>query len=196
VPYLAAWLSDHPIKNDKEAPLWVNLGNYHHLRQINYVRIRSLLQYTAERAGVKKRVNPHSFRHARATFLANHLTEFQMNQYLGWVQGSNMPSTYIHMSGKNTDAALLRMHGIKVDESKEVKLAIKKCPRCTMTNASTATFCVRCGGVIDEREAAELDEKRQCYLNERTESDRLMNMLFKDPEVVAVIRKKLAEVPS
>ncbi|MEA3378864.1 MAG: hypothetical protein U9Q69_04460 [Nanoarchaeota archaeon] len=44
-------------------------------------------------AGVDKKHNPHTFRHSRASYLANYLTEFQMNQYFGWVQGSDMPST-------------------------------------------------------------------------------------------------------
>ena len=50
--------------------------------------------------------------------MANHLTEFQMNQYFGWIQGSDMPSTYVHMSGKNVDEALLRMNGVAVEVNK------------------------------------------------------------------------------
>lgn len=41
-------------------------------------RLKQRLRRIAKRAGIKKKVNPHSFRHARATFLANLLTEAQM----------------------------------------------------------------------------------------------------------------------
>jgi hypothetical protein len=47
--------------------------------------------------------------------MANPLTEFQMNHYFGWTQGSNMPSTYVHLSGKDLDGAILKMNGQKVD---------------------------------------------------------------------------------
>ena len=85
--YLATWRSDHPLKNNREAALWVNLIGEHKL--VGYSRWRKVLVELARISGIQKRVNPHSFRHARATQLAEHLTEFQMNQYLGWKQRSD-----------------------------------------------------------------------------------------------------------
>ena len=191
-PYLATWLNDHSRKDDREAPLWVNIGPYNTRQQISYVRLRKLISDLGKKAGIKKRCNPHSFRHARATVLADHLTEFQMNQYFGWIQGSNMPATYVHMSGKNTDLALLKLHGIEVDENdKPATMKPKKCPRCTNINSHNSSFCVRCGAVLDPRKAAELDGKRETYEQERENSDRIMNLLLRDPEVVAVIKRKL-----
>ena len=70
-------------------------------------------------AGINKRVYPHLFRHSRATIMASHLTEFQMNQYFGWIQGSKMASTYVHLSGRDLDNALLEFNGMEV--SKNVK---------------------------------------------------------------------------
>lgn len=39
----------------------------------------------------EKPVNPHHFRHSRATYLANYLTEAQMCEWFGWVHGSRVP---------------------------------------------------------------------------------------------------------
>ena len=75
-----------------------------------------MLHVTAIRAGIAKRVNPHSFRHARASNLANFLTEAQMKEYLGWVGDSRMASTYVHLSGRNIDNALFKLNGIKTED--------------------------------------------------------------------------------
>jgi hypothetical protein len=44
--------------------------------------------------------------------MANYLTEAQMNAYFGWVQGSGMPSVYVHLSGRDIDDAVLKANGI------------------------------------------------------------------------------------
>ena len=54
-----------------------------------------------------------------------------MKEYLGWVQGSDMASTYIHLSGRNMDDALLRVNGTKLDDKTELKnISVKRCPKC------------------------------------------------------------------
>ncbi len=89
-PHLATWINNHPLKNDREAAVWVCIGSKCMNQKMDYETIRMMIHKVFRRAGIQKRHNPHTFRHSRATFLANHLTEFQMNQYFGWVQGSDM----------------------------------------------------------------------------------------------------------
>lgn len=35
-----------------------------------------------------------------------------MNVYFGWVQGSGMPSIYVHLSGRDIDDAILKANGV------------------------------------------------------------------------------------
>lgn len=44
--------------------------------------------------------------------MTNYLTEAQMNVYFGWVQGSDMPGVYVHLSGRDVDDAILKANGI------------------------------------------------------------------------------------
>ncbi|GAG38420.1 unnamed protein product, partial [marine sediment metagenome] len=111
-PYLAEWLENHPFNEDSDAFLWVGIGNVGRGEFLKYPALRKMLVNVAKKAKVKKKVNPHNFRHSRATFLANHLTEAQMNQYLGWVRGSDMAATYVHLSGRDVDDAILKMRGL------------------------------------------------------------------------------------
>ena len=48
--------------------------------------------------------------------MANYLTEAQMNLYFGWIQGSDMPSVYVHLSGRDVDDAVLKANGITAKE--------------------------------------------------------------------------------
>jgi len=194
-PYLSTWLQNHPFRNDNNAPLWINVGTTKHHEIVKYCTITSMLQRLFKRAEIKKRCNPHMFRHSRATFLADHLTEFQMNQYFGWIQGSNMPSTYVHMSGKEIDSSILALNGIKSKESsKEIALKPKICSRCDTINAVDSKFCCKCAGILDIKTAYELQEKTEKEKEIRKNSDNVLNTLMKDPEFVAVFVNKMREL--
>lgn len=196
-PLLVIWLQHHPRKNDKEAPLWLNIGKKNHQNLLRYDGIHSFLSRLFESAGINKRFNPHLFRHSRATQMAQHLTEFQMNQYFGWIQGSKMPATYVHMSGKNLDQSILAMNGLKPQgKPAEAAFKPKPCPRCQITNSPDATYCMKCAGILDIKVALELQEKVQKEQQMRQESDALMNLLIKDPDVLKVITQKIKAITS
>ncbi len=50
------------------------------------------------------------FRHSRATFLAQYLTESQLCVYFGWRQGSDMPKVYVHLSGRDILPAVMELN--------------------------------------------------------------------------------------
>lgn len=185
VPYISTWLNNHPHKEDGSAPLWINVGTTNHHKVMSYGTMRMLLYRLFEKAKINKKCNPHLFRHSRATFMANHLTEFQMNQYFGWIQGSDMPSTYVHMSGREVDNAILKMNGLEIgEEKKENKILPRKCPRCDTINAYDSKHCNKCGGILDLKYALEMDEQKK-------EADGIMARLLKDKEIQELIMEKL-----
>ena len=191
-PYLSTWISNHPFRDDKRSPLWINVGTTNHHKKMNYPNMRKLLSTLFERAGINKRCNPHMFRHSRATFMASHLTEFQMNQYFGWIQGSGMPATYVHLNGRDVDNAILEMNGIKNNTKKEEnKFKPIICPRCDTINPSDNTHCLKCAGIIDYKYAIELEQKNTKLAGDRTKADTLASRLFQDPDIQAVIKQKL-----
>jgi len=117
--YLNDWLNEHPDINNPDAPLWFKF-NTKNIEILKYDAIRRRLIKISEKAGIKKKIHPHLFRHSRCTYMANYLTEAQMNHYFGWTQGSDMPSIYIHLSGRDIDDAILKANGF-IDEEKENK---------------------------------------------------------------------------
>lgn len=196
-PYLISWMNIHPLKDNPDSPLWTELGRRkkaekdkitYERKHIGYRAAVKVLQRAAQKAGVKKRIHPHLFRHTRATYLAKHLTEAQMKEVFGWTQGSEMASIYVHLSGRDVDDALLKVYGVKKDEQKmdESILKPKECPRCGFVNAKTAKFCSKCSLVLDVETAVKVDKKLG-------DLNQLTLALIERPTVKKVMAEELAE---
>jgi site-specific recombinase XerD len=118
---LKAWLQSHPFKDNPDAYVWISMAVNKTNKPLEYHAIVKILRELAKRCGLKKKVNPHNFRHSRATHLAIKLTEAQMKQMFGWTQSSDMASVYVHLSGRDLDEPLLKMSGLlaKKDAKKQ-----------------------------------------------------------------------------
>jgi len=187
-PSLAAWLDIHPKRNNPEAPLWLSRASRTKLLPFNYSTANVLLRRLAGKADIKKRMNPHLFRHSRATALASKLTEAQMKEYFGWTQGSNMAAIYVHLSGRDVDSAILQLHGlVNEKEKKEEKFRARNCPRCRQPNSPASKFCNKCGAVLDVETVLMVEQ-------ERAKADNLLNELMKDKETLDYLAKKIIEL--
>jgi len=218
VPYIKEWLKLHKFKEDPEAPLWLKLynkgikksgGNYKQTeeeRQIAkmpraippiYATYRSLLVRIFERAGFdsrKKRINPHSFRHARASEMARHITEHQMDSYFGWVVGSRMASHYVHLSGKSLDTALMKLNGIPIsEEESQSKLKPKICPRCKTVNECEREFCKNdgCNSPLDMKTALKFEEEFKKKSYEAEQNQEMIKLMWSIPGVREAFQKHM-----
>jgi len=159
---LTNWLDVHPLKNNPEAFVWITTGNRNRYELLSYNSICFIIERAAKTIGITKKVNPHNFRHARATHLASKLTEQQLKVYFGWCGDSRMASTYVHLSGKDIDDALLKLHGFKPEEGKELKnISVKTCFKCSESNSILSQFCKKCGFPLDAKALIEMDENRK-----------------------------------
>jgi len=175
-PKLALWLDNHPLRNDKEAPVWIGFGRKRSIQQLTYSAARAMLKDCAKRSGLGKRVFFHLFRHSRATQACTLLTQAQMNHMFGWKQGSKMPSVYVHLAGRDLDDALFILNNIKrKPEPSESPFKVNVCPRCETKNSPDSKFCNLCGAIIDMKTAIEFDEAR-------AKVDRLLDELTEDPK--------------
>ena len=180
IQYIMSWLEMHPDKKNNNAMLWVNSEN----KPISYQAVRKQLIRITNRAKIQKRITPHLFRHSRATFLARHLTEAEMNVYFGWVQGSDMAATYVHLSGRDVDKSILKAHGITVEEDNN-KPQVQQCPRCKAVNGPEALFCFKCGAAMTLKTAMSIEADKSEISTE------LMTAILKDPGVLAAIKNAM-----
>lgn len=191
-PHLVTWLNNHPEKQNTYAPLWTDIRTKQH-KQMTYAAMRKLVKESFKRANVNKKAYPYVFRHSRANQLAHHLTEFQMNAYFGWVQGSSMPATYIHISGKDLDEHILRINGLKPGEIHDYKKNKNRiCPRCNEINGPTALYCGKCAEIVDPTLALKI-QMQEIEKPVRNIKTPFLEWLQKDPEMRDVLQRKAAE---
>ncbi|AIY90067.1 tyrosine-type recombinase/integrase [Geoglobus acetivorans] len=183
--YLAAWLKDHPLKDDPEAPLWVKLSGKNRLQHVEYNDIRAQLKRIAKRAGIKKRIYPHLFRHTRATRLLQQVPEIVGAKFMGWVPGTKMTRVYIHLADQDVENAILNLYGLKTEnDSKD--LEVRKCPRCDFINDAESRFCSRCGLPLNEDALKEVEE----WERQKAEAMKLLS----NPEFLAKFMSMMQEI--
>lgn len=132
-------------------------------------RVNIILRDAAKKAGIKKNVHAHALRHARATRLANNFSDQQLKVHMGWTSGSNMTAIYCHLSGKDTENALLRSYGIIVEEDENNK--VEKCAQCGEVLSPGFRLCPKCGMPLTH-EAKESKDK----------IDALISLFMSNPE--------------
>ena len=156
------------------------------MKPITEAAFAKALRELAERAGIRRRIRPYSLRHTRMTDLARVLTEQELKLVAGWVKDSKMARRYVHLSGRDALAAVLRAEGLSREEgeAREPLLPSRRCPRCGATNAPEARYCSRCGWCLSEEAAFEA-------LRAKEELEALLDALLADPVVREAIRKAL-----
>jgi integrase len=188
-PDIRDWLNSHPYRDDSDSYLWVSTGRRNFGRQLAHVSVQHRLDIIAKRAGVKKRVHPHLFRHSRLTELAKlGFNEAQLRKFAGWSGSSKMAAVYIHLSGQDIDDKLLEVNGIKRKEVKEeTALKPKDCPRCGKVNPATFKVCQKCWMPLDLKTVMEIEEKRRL-------TDSIMDRLMERPNVREFLEQELGEI--
>ena len=163
VPYLANYINDMRKTAKPDEPLFIVI-NHNRItdRPLDYTHVLKLLRDLKERAGFTKRVYPHLFRHSRATYYANKLTEQQLKEQFGWVGDSAMMAQYVHLSGRDMDSALSKANGLSSKRNEIQKPQIRRCFKCDQSNEVTAILCSNCGSSLDTIERiGELDKLQQ-----------------------------------
>jgi site-specific recombinase XerD len=202
IPDLELWLSMHPDKNNSNAYLFPNPEG----KPLSHQRFNQTLQYSKKKAGIEKRLTPHSFRHLRATELCNSLSDAQMKARFGWTMDSRQLATYIHQSGVDVDECFLRHHGIEIKQEKPKTLEPQVCIR-GHKNSPSALYCSTCGLPLDQKEAIQIDKQIKARESERYEqipkeeiatiekrlshAEKLLETLLTDPDISELVKKKL-----
>ena len=92
-----------------------------------------------------------------------------------------MAATYVHLTGRDVDNAVLKANGLKPQEESVVpKLAPKICQRCKLANPVDAAYCKRCAAPLDIKIAVEVQEQVKTI-------EQAVGAALKDPAIVEEI---------
>ncbi len=162
IVYLRSWIDYHPFKSNPSSPLFCGLKDSHLNDRLTDYDVYAIIKRVIKRAGISRRIYPHLFRHTRATLLASKVAEGPLEAQMGWVHGSQQTRTYVHLSMRDQDNAILKAYDIDIKEDDKIKEdRPKPCPRCGELNPSDATYCKRCWLPFDIKLAIELDQNKK-----------------------------------
>ena len=145
VPFLRKWVESRRAKQGPDAFVFANPRDGNR-SPMHYHQSLQVVRRAAARAGIAKKVNPHLFRHTRATLLAEHIADAPLEIQMGWVHGSSMTRTYVHLSGKDMDRIILRAYGVEVrEEAEALDNPLGKCIWCGEMSTLKSKYCPACG---------------------------------------------------
>jgi integrase/recombinase XerD len=183
--YLRVWIRNHPHSEDIDAPLWLD---FQYRKPMRYDTIRLMVKRNAKAAGIQlSKCHPHNFRHSRATELAKVMTESQLCAFFGWIMGSDMAATYVHLSGRDVDSVILGMNGIKPKQHTETREP-RKCNKCNKVNSPDSWFCNRCATPLVPEALGAVEREEQ-------EARKFFVELYKNQEFRGWLETKFKESP-
>lgn len=162
--YLDPWWEVHPRKDEPGAPLFFTMSNRARGARMTPAALYAFVRRAGERAGLKKHVHPHLFRHTAATERARMgWKEAQMRAFFGWTRSSDMPSHYAHLSGADYEDMDLAARGLKAEKPASTTRGLRPvlCRVCKEANLPTAYFCHKCRQPISPEAEREIEAKRK-----------------------------------
>lgn len=185
--YVDNWLRNHPLKS-KESPLFTGKNGkrmeYHDVQRI-IKRIE--LKIKESNPSWKKRLNPHSFRHAQASDMSKILSDAELRVFGGWTKTSPTIGRYTHISSDDVNQKRLEMLGrVEVKEKVNIQEDLKHCPRCnSLVDYNKFSFCGKCGMSLSKENEIKDNAKLE-LLNEKVEK---LFQIFKEKEKKKIMKE-------
>ncbi len=161
LPYVSRWLNVHPLGDDPEAPMWLDLNKFRSgvVAPIDIYAYRRIIARLMQRAGIRKRksFSPYNFRHTGITLWAVLLTEQQLSKRSGHIPGSKHLRRYAKLVDADADRKILKELGLISDEEAEPeikRLQPVKCGICGEYNEPFRQRCWKCKAALDPAKLA------------------------------------------
>lgn len=193
---LREFVNNHPSKEPEDWLFWeINRKKGQKTSKTKPLERHSvymMVNRTAQRAGLKKRVYPHLFRFTCASRDIQFLTSEEMKSRFGWAKMSNMPAHYSAVKQTVMRNKLLAFHGVKIQKNENGGEDFAECPRCHMRNSRIDRFCNYCDAPLEVKAVVE-QKRAEDRINEKIDA-------LKDTYAKSVrsefdeIRKEIAEL--
>jgi site-specific recombinase XerD len=122
VKILDDWIASYPKEiTVRPHPLLPSFSRGTDTQRLSYGGASLLLKTMARRAGIKKRMHPHVFKHTKAThLLRSGMNDSTVKKLLGWSPNSKMLARYEHLVNEDVERAL----GLSGEVGKPVEILI------------------------------------------------------------------------
>lgn len=175
VPVLKEYLQWHPLRSNKNAPLWIRIGRNprHRLLQGG---VRAILSKIEKMSGTGIHLHSHCFRRSRATELSQVLSNQQLRRFFGWAS-NEMILVYAQPDDEALDNKIIEINGGQPKRTRKripVAKLVRPCPKCGEKHTAGSAFCSNCGLPLSNESIKEYKDN-----SELRKAIQLLDIMFK-----------------
>lgn len=178
--YLAQWKNDYPLPITDDSFVFLTTTTK---KPLQYAGLTKQIRVMAERAGIKKYIKPHLFRHSRITHLLQQGMQESKIKLLMWGDvNTDMLKVYQHLTNEDIDSEVARLNGIELEEKDSLGRRKKgmqplQCQRCATINSPAMKYCGNCGAPLAESEVLTTEVMENEIVKYMTENPAFMGEL-------------------
>ncbi len=177
-PYLQKWLGLHPQKNDKNAFLFVNVGNVNFLKQMKPSAVNVLIRRACRVLGIDKPITCYSLKRNGVTMRRlRGDSDMEIQHAARWTSTKQL-KTYDLSNQEEALTRELEKRGLVATSSKVNALAAKKCEFCSAVAGATETFCSHCKRPLDRKAIVEESRKKELQIQELQQQIAALSLQF------------------
>lgn len=141
-----------------------------------YESLFKQLRRIVKRAGITKRVSPHTFRHSRITHLIQEGVQESVIKMMMWGSlTTDQLKTYAHLTNADIDRGILEAAGItRPIRHKSKALKPQQCSTCGQVLGPSVQFCPTCGTDLSEAGRMSSEQAKRWLLQNRETLIRLL----------------------
>lgn len=164
-PYLADWLNKHPLKDNPEAPVFINLGKKQLHERMTPFSINKKLRAACEAIGLSKVVTCYSLKRNGVTFRRlRGDSDMEIQKVARWTSGKQLR---IYDQSNDRDALRVQLAKRGLIPDKLIKPMFKQCFYCRASVAIDHETCNNCYRMMDRQKAAKQEYEREVTLLQR-----------------------------
>lgn len=198
-PYLQNWILNFHPDPRPDNWLWTNYGGNRKTygKRMTGAGVYRILALISEKAKLKKKFNPHFYRHSHATLITGELNDRDVMNRLGW-NSTRMIKHYCHRDAQVSNEQYLRVHGLADKEKESIQIIEPRiCPYCKTENPFESKACIQCKRIIDLQTAMKMQKEREDRIGSLEKRFLKMSQIFNGllkvvatPEVLNVASNK------
>ena len=165
--FITEWRADYPLAITPESPVFLNEKK----RPLNWHAMAMQIRRIAIRAGMDKHITPHLFRHSRITHLLQEGASESAVKLMMWGSlGTDMLTTYAHLTGKDVDDEISRLYGLEDDVKGKKKTRLEPiiCPACNLINPPGEDYCRECMEPLSEKAMSDEETVRRFIVKHKS----------------------------
>ena len=147
IGYLMNWYNCHPTKKPDD-PLFCTTATNWKGKRMSYSCIYTVIRTLAKKAGIKKKISCHTFRHCATKRDKPNYSDEELRVLRGWSRTSIMPLRYAPISNDEVFRKKQIIEGKISPEPKKKVIDARNCPRCKNTVIPDALYCSICGQLL------------------------------------------------